>query len=76
MSAQKSGRQSPTPEESSGAQQGAPSGGQGINEGTNNQQESKDQLEGLSSNPKGPLDEHVAETTSKTVKNVAGEVKQ
>jgi len=74
MSAQNTGRQSPSPEESSGAQQGASANGQGVNEGTNNQQESKDQLEGLLSNPKGPLDDHVAETTKKTVKNIAGDV--
>jgi len=77
MSAPNAGRQSPSPEASSGAQQNsAPSSGQGVNTETNNQQESKDQLEGLSSNPKGPLDDHVAETAKKTVKNVAGEVKE
>jgi hypothetical protein len=30
----------------------------------------------LSSNPKGPLDDHVAETAKKTVENVAGEIKK
>jgi hypothetical protein len=28
----------------------------------------------LTSNPKGPMDDHVAETTKKTVKNVAGDL--
>jgi len=77
MSAQNQGRQSPSPEASSGAQQNsAPSDGRGVNDGTNNQQNSKDQIEELSSNPKGPLDDHVAETAKKTVKNVAGEIKE
>jgi len=76
MSAQNQGRQSPPPEEQSGAQQqDAPSSGHGVNESSNNQNESKSQIEGLSSNPKGPLDDHVAETTKKTVKNVAGDIK-
>jgi hypothetical protein len=33
-------------------------------------------LQSLSSNPKGPLDDHVAETAKKTVDNVAGDIKQ
>jgi hypothetical protein len=46
MSAQNEGRQSPEPERSTGAQQGdAPSDGQGVNDGTNNKEESKSQLE-------------------------------
>jgi hypothetical protein len=46
MSAQKEGRQSPEPERSTGAQQqDTPSNGQGVNEGTNNKEESKAQLE-------------------------------
>ncbi|PMD22970.1 hypothetical protein NA56DRAFT_644556 [Hyaloscypha hepaticicola] len=67
MSAQNEGRQSPPPERSTGAQQqDTPSDGQGVNEGTNNKDESKSQLESLSSNPKGPLDEHLKDTVSKT----------
>ncbi len=46
MSAQNGGRQSPSPERSTGAQQqDTPSDGQGVNEGTNNKDESKSQLE-------------------------------
>jgi hypothetical protein len=46
MSAQNEGRQSPPPERSTGAQQqDTPSDGQGVNEGTNNKEESKSQLE-------------------------------
>jgi hypothetical protein len=46
MSAQNGGRQSPSPERSTGAQQqDTPSDGQGVNEGTNNKEESKSQLE-------------------------------
>lgn len=99
MSAPNQGRQSPPPEEQSGAQQqDAPSDGQGVNTKTNNLEENKKQLEvcvsflanprsgvnvlggvdiildkiltsqqGLASNPKGPLDDHVKEVASKTV---------
>jgi len=68
MSAPNQGRQSPPPEEQSGAQQqDAPSKGTGVNTETNNQEESQSQLDGLSSNPKGPLDEHVKDTVAKTV---------
>ena len=66
MSAPNQGRQSPSPEESSGKQQGAPSSGQGINKDTNNKEESKNALEGLQSNPAGPLDAHLKETMKKT----------
>ncbi|TVY31636.1 hypothetical protein LSUB1_G008276, partial [Lachnellula subtilissima] len=68
MSAQNEGRQSPPPEEQSGKQQqDTPATGQGVNKDSNNKDDSKSQLEGLSSNPKGPLDDHVAETAKKTV---------
>ncbi|KAE8453625.1 hypothetical protein EG329_009136 [Mollisiaceae sp. DMI_Dod_QoI] len=68
MSAQNTGRQSPPPEEQSGAQQqDAPSEGTGVNSGTNNQAESKSQVEELTSNPKGPLEDHVKETVKKTM---------
>jgi hypothetical protein len=77
------GRQSPPPEEQSGAQQqDPPASGQGVNEQSNNQNESKSQLDvcyiifvkensylqeiqGLSSNPKGPLDDKAEETAKK-----------
>ena len=46
MSAQNEGRQSPPPERSTSAQQqDAPSNGQGVNEKTNNKEESKEQVE-------------------------------
>jgi hypothetical protein len=77
MSAPNPGRQSPPPEQSSGAQQqSTPANGQGINQGSNNQEESKSQIDELSSNPKGPLDDHAAETAEKTFKNVGGEMKE
>ncbi|TAQ85594.1 hypothetical protein B7494_g6081 [Chlorociboria aeruginascens] len=68
MSAQNPGRQSPPPEDQTGAQQqDAPSQGQGVNESTNNKSESEDQRDALTSNPKGPLDDHVKETVKKTM---------
>ncbi|XMA10145.1 hypothetical protein WAI453_002936 [Rhynchosporium graminicola] len=68
MSAQNQGRQSPEPEDSSNKQTGAPSGGQGVNKeaGEKNKEESKNALEGLESNPAGPLDAHLKETMKKT----------
>jgi len=66
MSAPNEGRQSPPPEDSKGSQIGQPSDGQGISQGGNNQDESKKTLEELSSNPKGPLDDHVKEVAKKT----------
>ncbi|PSS15113.1 hypothetical protein M430DRAFT_105151 [Amorphotheca resinae ATCC 22711] len=75
MSAQNTGRQSPSPERQSGAQQkDAPSSGQGVNETSKNKRESQADINALTSNPKGPMDDHVAETTKKTVKNVAGDI--
>ncbi|KAH6678499.1 hypothetical protein B0J14DRAFT_324692 [Halenospora varia] len=68
MSAQNTGRQSPPPEQSSGAQQkDAPSSGTGVSPDSKNKDESKSQLEGLSSNPKGPLDDHLKDTVKKTM---------
>jgi len=69
MTSENQGRQSPDPERQSGAQKDPPSSGQGVNDSSNNKDDSKSQLEGLSSNPKGPLDDHLKETTSKTVEN-------
>jgi len=65
MSANEGG-QSPPPEQQSGAQlQDPPASGHGVNEKSKNQDESKSELEGLSSNPKGPLDDHAAEAVKK-----------
>jgi len=71
MSAQNTGRQSPPPEEQSGnQQQSAPSSGHGVNDSSqDNQKDSKAQIEGLSSNPKGPLDDHVEALSKKTERN-------
>jgi len=67
MSAPNQGRQSPPPERQTGAQQrDPPANGQGVNEESNNKEESKAQLESLSSNPKGPLDDHAKDTVKKT----------
>ncbi|KAG4029828.1 hypothetical protein MFRU_014g01250 [Monilinia fructicola] len=60
------GRQSPPPETQSGAQKDAPSDAKGVSQGGNNQKDSKSDLDNLSSNPKGPLDDHAKETRSKT----------
>jgi len=76
MSSQKPGRQSPPPERQTGAQQqDPPSSGHGVNVSLKNKDEGKSQLEGLTSNPKGPLDDHVEELAKKKYKNVAGELK-
>ncbi|KAG4431320.1 hypothetical protein IFR05_013198 [Cadophora sp. M221] len=73
MSAQNQGRQSPSPEDSSDKQQSsAPSSGQGINKETNNKEESKKALEGLESNPSGPLDAHLKEMMKKTETETSG----
>jgi len=70
MSAQNSGRQSPPPEEQSDKQQQAPTAdAKGVNTSTNNQQESKDQLAELTSNPEGPLDQHSKDVASKVEVN-------
>lgn len=70
MSSQNAGRQSPEPENQSGAQQQAPpasninkQGGAPSQEYA--QQASNEQLSGLSSNPTHPLAKHSEETTSK-----------
>lgn len=69
MSATNVGRQSPEPERQTGAQQqDAPSSGHGVNDkNSDNKADSEKSLEELSSNPKGPLDDHVKETVAKTV---------
>ncbi|TVY39753.1 hypothetical protein LOCC1_G005481 [Lachnellula occidentalis] len=76
MSAQNQGRQSPEPEEQSGKQQqDTPASGQGVNKDTNNKDDSQSQLDGLSSNPKGPLDDHVADTAKKTMSTEKNTIK-
>ncbi|KAH8598728.1 hypothetical protein B0O99DRAFT_683484 [Bisporella sp. PMI_857] len=70
------GRQSPKPEDQSSAQGKDPiAGGHGVNEDSQSKKNSSNTLEGLSSNPKGPLDDHVADTAKKTVGNNKGDVK-
>ncbi|KAK8066509.1 hypothetical protein PG997_013256 [Apiospora hydei] len=63
------GRQSPPPEAQSGRQQqDAPGSGQGADQvdSGNKKNEMNDQLKGLSSNPKGALDDAVDAKFSKT----------
>ncbi|KAG9248755.1 hypothetical protein BJ878DRAFT_310336 [Calycina marina] len=72
---QGAGRQSPDPETQSKSQAGAPSSGKGVNDGSDNKKSSKSGLEGLKSNPKGPLDDHVREVAKKTVGNDKGDAK-
>jgi len=70
MSSTNQGRQSPSLEEQSGDQGRDPNSsatGESVSDGTDNKQTSKDDLKELSSNPKGPLDDHVKEVTKKTV---------
>jgi len=72
MSSQNAGRQSPPPEEQTGAQQqDVPGSGKGVDDQTSNKETSKVELEGLESNPTHVLDEHVEKKFSKTVENTA-----
>jgi len=70
MSSQNQGRQSPDPENQTGAQQqDPPASGKGVNDSSNpesNKETSKKELENLSSNPGGPLDDEVTKKFSKT----------
>lgn len=91
MSSSNQGRQSPTPDSQSDSQTGRTSGGQGVNDNTNNQETSKKQLDvrilpleilallykslksfyanlkqGLESNPKPILEDHLKDATKKT----------
>ena len=70
MSAPNQGRQSPEPERQNANQKEAPATGnheQGqAPEGTHERDGGSAQLEGLSSNPKGPLEDAAAAKTSKT----------
>ncbi|KAI9151623.1 hypothetical protein HJFPF1_08830 [Paramyrothecium foliicola] len=52
------GRQSPPPERQTGAQQqDPPASGKGTDNAENKDQVNKEQLQNLSSNPKGPVDD-------------------
>jgi hypothetical protein len=71
MSAPNAGRQSPEPENQSNKQSGstatnANQQGGGPSEGS--KEASTNQLAGLESNPKGPLDDAAKDKTSKTMK--------
>lgn len=76
MSAPNQGRQSPDPERQSGAQTGSTSNNpndQGVaSSAEQTQEQSKDQLKNLSSNPKGPLEDKAAEAASKGTGNASG----
>lgn len=61
------GRQSPPPEEQSGAQlNSVPASGQGTDDASNKEQTNESGLENLSSNPKGVLDDAVKDKFTKT----------
>ncbi|PSS03501.1 hypothetical protein BD289DRAFT_478653 [Coniella lustricola] len=63
------GRQSPPPESQSGRQlKEAPAGGQGVSNVENKAETNKSELENLSSNPKGPLDDTLKDKFGKTEK--------
>ncbi|CAN8098400.1 unnamed protein product [Discula destructiva] len=66
-STQAGGRQSPPPEDSSHAQVGQPAGGQGTDKSDNKEGTNKSDLDALSSNPKGPLEDEAKAKVSKTV---------
>jgi hypothetical protein len=69
MSAPNAGRQSPEPEQQTGAQQSdvpaSDVNDQGAAPSEGAKQASEDQKERLSSNPTHPLEKHAEETTSK-----------
>jgi len=70
MSAPNQGRQSPDPENQTGAQQqDAPGSGKVDHdtESSDTKGKSNNALEGLESNPKGPLEDAAKEKISKTV---------
>jgi len=67
--------QSPPPSRQTGPQlHDPPSDGHGVNPSSKNQEETKEDLQNLSSNPAGPLDAHVEELSKKKYKNVAGKL--
>ncbi|KAI4862752.1 hypothetical protein F4820DRAFT_400361 [Hypoxylon rubiginosum] len=68
-SASNEGRQSPPPESQSGAQlKDTPGSGQGTDDAPNKKEKMQDQLGGLTSNPKGPLEDSVQDKFTKTTK--------
>ncbi|KAI1473376.1 hypothetical protein K445DRAFT_320145 [Daldinia sp. EC12] len=68
-SASNEGRQSPPPESQTGRQLNeAPASGQGTDEAPNKKENLQNQLNNLSSNPKGPLEDAVESKFSKTTK--------
>ncbi|TPX15453.1 uncharacterized protein E0L32_004433 [Thyridium curvatum] len=68
MSSQE-GRQSPPPERQTGAQQqDVPGSGKGTDDASNKSEVNKSQLENLSSNPKGAMDDALKEKFKKTEK--------
>ncbi|KAI5866059.1 hypothetical protein GGS23DRAFT_594212 [Durotheca rogersii] len=63
------GRQSPPPERQSGPQlKDVPASGQGTDEAPNKKEKLQNQLNNLSSNPKGPLEDAVKEKFTKGAK--------
>ncbi|KAK2067316.1 hypothetical protein P8C59_001067 [Phyllachora maydis] len=62
------GRQSPAPEDQTGAQgNDPPASGKGTDDASNKDETNKSALENLSSNPTGPMDDAVTDKFSKTV---------
>lgn len=76
MSAPNQGRQSPEPERQSGAQTGSTSNNpndQGVaGSAEETKSSSEDSLKNLSSNPKGPLEDHAAAARAKGTGNESG----
>ncbi|OAQ73692.1 hypothetical protein VFPPC_01354 [Pochonia chlamydosporia 170] len=67
------GRESPPPERQTGKQlHDPPAEGFGTKEVGNKGESMKSELKGLSSNPKGPLDDHLDEKFSKETGNPVG----
>ncbi|GKT49545.1 uncharacterized protein ColSpa_09726 [Colletotrichum spaethianum] len=61
------GRQSPAPENQTGAQQqDPPASGTGTDDASNKDAANQESLKSLSSNPKGPMDENLKEKFAKT----------
>ncbi|WYZ35781.1 hypothetical protein EsH8_X_000428 [Colletotrichum jinshuiense] len=61
------GRQSPAPENQTGAQQrDPPASGKGTDDASNKDTANKSSLDKLTSNPKGPLDDALKEKFAKT----------
>ncbi|CAJ2505750.1 Uu.00g131440.m01.CDS01 [Anthostomella pinea] len=69
-SASNEGRQSPDPSTQSGAQlHDTPASGQGTDKAPNKKEGMEDQLKGLSSNPKGPVDDALEDKFKKDGKS-------